>query len=209
MFEPYKNKSTNLIYNLLFCDDLELYRQNHQGATTGYWEALFSAKPDESVLRAIAADEKAETRIRILAGNRLKALPDKTSQKQILGTIVEVAMPTGLDVIAAYQDSRARYINYSERLIIWEAPNSVMNERILKLLAASQLVVNKIGPWAKKRLAPPAVGYIRLTFLVNDGLYFGQAPSDVLVKDPMGGPVIKEAMELMIELIGMAKTSQH
>ena len=30
LIEPYKDKATNLIYNLLFCDNLDLYKSNSQ-----------------------------------------------------------------------------------------------------------------------------------------------------------------------------------
>jgi hypothetical protein len=208
MFEPYKDHATNVIYNLLFCDDLELYSSEFRGEPTGPWKELFSPTPDESSLAAIAANEQIESRIRLLAFNALRTHSKAAFQKQILGTVVEVGLPSGLETIAAYKDGRARYINYSGKLIIWEAPDSTMNDRIQRLLTASQNIVNKIGPWDKQRLAPPSEGFSRMTFLVTDGLYFGQGPSDVLENDAMGRPVITEATALIVDLINQVEAAQ-
>jgi len=36
-----------------------------------------------------------------------------------------------------------------------------------------------------------------MTFLVSDGLYLGEGPFDALQKDPMGGPVLAKAAQLI------------
>jgi hypothetical protein len=36
-----------------------------------------------------------------------------------------------------------------------------------------------------------------MTFLVSDGLYFGEGPFNALQKDPMGGPVLAKATQLV------------
>jgi hypothetical protein len=208
MFEPYNDHTTNVIYNLLFCDDLQLYSSEFRGEPTGPWKELFSQTPDVSSLAAIAANEEIESRIRLLAFNALRTHSKASSQKQILGTVVEVGLPSGLETIAAYKDGKARYINYSGKLIIWEAPNSSMNDRIQRLLNASQKIVDKIGPWDKQRLAPPSTGFSRMTFLVTDGLYFGQGPSQVLESDTMGGLVMTEATALIVDLINQVEAAQ-
>ncbi|CAK6701227.1 hypothetical protein BBFGKLBO_03051 [Synechococcus sp. CBW1107] len=56
------------------------------------------------------------------------------------------------------------------------------------LFAVSQPVVNAIGPWEEARRAPPDRDTIRLTFLVSDGLYFGEAPMTVMQREPMAPP---------------------
>jgi hypothetical protein len=75
-----------------------------------------------------------------------------------------------------------------------------VDSKIRQLFRASQVAVDKLGPWDKPRLAPPPSGAMRLTFLVSDGLYFGQGPMADLQNDPMGGPVVTAATELMVAL---------
>jgi len=36
-----------------------------------------------------------------------------------------------------------------------------------------------------------------MTFLVSDGLYFGEGPFNALQKDPLGGPVLAKAAQLL------------
>ena len=75
-------------------------------------------------------------------------------------------------------------------------------------MAASQNVVDRIGPWDQDRLAPPGENQVRMTFLVSDGLYFGQGPFDVLENDTIGGPVIAKATSLLEALIKIDHDSE-
>jgi hypothetical protein len=118
-------------------------------------------------------------------------------QKELLGIIIEVALQDGLDVLAVFADGSARYINYSEKLTVWETPTETSNALIRQLFAEGIQVVSKIGPWDEPRLSPPPGGEVRLSFLVTDGLYFGQGPIDVLFDDPMGRPVLEAATKVM------------
>lgn len=125
--------------------------------------------------------------------------------KQILGVVVEVAMPEGLDLLAAYPDHSARYYNYSGAGVVWEHPDTSLDSQIDQLLAAARQVVSKIGPWGQARPAPPPRGQIRMSFLTPSGLHFGQGPMDTLSRDPLGGRVVQLATVLMRGLI--AKTN--
>ena len=113
---------------------------------------------------------------------------------------MEVALPEGLDVLAAFADGSARYINHAEKLLIWENRTVESNQLIGQLFNESITVVNKIGPWEDARRPFPVDEMVRLSFLVADKLYFGEGPFDVLTNDPMGGPVIDAATKLMAYL---------
>jgi len=125
--------------------------------------------------------------------------------KEILGVVVEVAMPKGLDLLAAYPDHSARYYNYSGAGVVWEHPDNSMDSAIDDLLEAARLVVVQIGPWDQDRPAPPPKDHVRMSFLTPSGLHFGQGPMSALLKDPLGGGVLQSATALMMALI--AKTS--
>jgi hypothetical protein len=130
--------------------------------------------------------------------------PPPAMAKQVLGVVVEVAMPEGLDLLAAYPDHSARYYNYSGAGVVWEHPDTSLDSAIDQLLATSQQVVAQIGPWEEARPAPPPRGAARLSFLTPSGLHFGQGPMAALSRDPLGGRVLHLASELMRALI--AKT---
>lgn len=127
--------------------------------------------------------------------------PSPDVAKQVLGVVVEVAMPQGLDLLAAYPDHSARYYNYSGAGVVLEHPDASLDAQIDQLLAAAKLVVAKIGPWEQARPAPPPRGHVRMSFLTPSGLHFGQGPMDALSSDPLGGRVIQSATVLMKSLI--------
>lgn len=168
---PYKDDGLNNIYELLFCDRPELYKEGI---------------------------DPLSTRAKILAGKQ----PD--SKKEVLAVIIEVGLKDGLDVLAAYQDGSARYINHAEKLLVWDAETPESKQLISELLAAGEQAVAQIGPWDKQRRMYPAKGMVRLTFLVSDGFYFGEAPFHIFEKDPIGGPVIAAGAGLLLFL-----TQQH
>jgi hypothetical protein len=131
--------------------------------------------------------------------------PSPDVAKQVLGVVVEVAMPEGLDLLAAYLDHSARYYNYSGAGVVWEHPDTSLDAQIDQLLAAASQVVAQIGPWEQSRPEPPPRGHVRMSFLTPSGLHFGQGPMDALSRDPLGGRVIQLATVLMQGLI--AKTN--
>ncbi|HEV2653155.1 MAG TPA: hypothetical protein VGU69_17970 [Rhizomicrobium sp.] len=196
MIAPYSLDAANHIYNLLFCDDLSLWN----GGTdpqTDLWRVL-ALDADAATLRVISEKESAESRLRVLAFNRLRAMGEKVTPGILLGTIVEVPLDGGLDTLAVFTDQRIRYINQTGKMAVFEAPLPLMKDAIAALMAASKTVVSRIGPWDKPRLPPPPKGSVRLSFLVSDGLYFGQGPFEQFSRDAMAGPVIQHAGELLV-----------
>lgn len=121
--------------------------------------------------------------------------------KEVLGVVIEVAMPQGLDLLAAYPDHSARYYNFSGTGVVWEHPDDSLNGEIDQLLEVAREVVARIGPWDGARPAAPEGDVVRLGFLTPSGLHFGQGPMGVLGRDPMGGKVIHFATVLMQALI--------
>ena len=194
----YSDPAIDQIYELLFCDDLERYR----GDTSTYpWSVLFASPSNIPDLEKLVDDDEAETRTRILAANLLRTLGKPDDDKQLFGVIVEVGLDEGLDTLAAYEDGTARYINYTGKMIVWETRTVESDGLIVDLFAAARNVVSQIGPWDGARLNRPKTGNIRLTFLVSDGLYFGEGPFELLSQDPIGGPVISAATKLMTFLV--------
>ena len=198
---PYQDQSTNLIYQLLFCDRLDLFKENHSGSIEEPWLTLFSADPDPAALTKIAEDENSESRVRTLAFNALRTAGHSVPAKEYLGTIIEVSLPEGLDTMAVFADGGARYINQSGKIIVVEGGPNPFDDEINAVIEASKPIVEAIGPWDKERLPPPADGNIRLTFLVSDGLYFGEGPMDVMQQQPIAAPLISAATQLLVKLV--------
>src|SRR5215217_87210 len=120
MFKPYRNEALNLIYNLLFCDDIRLFQNNSEvGESETYpWYVLFDDDATAENLELIVNERSHESRVRLLAAYRLRAMKMKPALKELLGVVIEVGLEDGLDVLAAFNDESARYINFSEKIVI-------------------------------------------------------------------------------------------
>lgn len=205
-FHPYKNVSFNTVYNLLFCDDPELFRPKEEPKEYP-WNILFSLPVEKEKLISIAKDVSLESRLRLLAFLILKKSGNPSPDKVLLGVIIEIGLDQGLDTLAAFNDGTARYINQAEKLIVWDTNTTESTSIISELFTVSQHVVNKIGPWDDDRRPAPAKGICRMTFLVSGEIYFGEGPFEILEQDPLGGAVIQAATKLLLFLTN--KSSQH
>jgi hypothetical protein len=199
MFSPYKNQGINLIYNLLFCDDISLFQRHSENRNSeGYpWYVLFDPKASAADLEIIVNERSHESRVRLLAAYRMIEMGLKPASKVLLGIVIEVGLDEGLDVLAAFNDETARYINFSEKMVIWETIDDTASTMIANLLDGGSKVIPQMGPWDKKRLPFPEKGITRITFLVTDGIYFVQAPTNILFKDPVVAPVLDAGVQLM------------
>ena len=195
-YSPYKSDAANTIYNLLFCDDPTGFVAKSTGKLTAWQLALASNPVDVLALEALANDAKQEGRVRYLAFQRLRTSGREVPQKLVLGVIVEVPLSGGLDALAAYSEGGVRYVNQSGKLVVADDVPS-FQPLVAALFTAAQPVVAKIGAWSEPRRAPPALGNIRMTFLVSDGLYFGEGPMALMQQEPLAAPVIKRATELL------------
>jgi len=195
-YSPYASDAANAIYNLLFCDNPVAFAAK-PGESPTHWQAvLFSASADVEALRALASDATQEGRIRFLAFSRLRELGKAVQPKILLGVIVEVPLAGGLDALAAFSEGGIRYVNQSGKLVVIEGIASFL-PMVKRLFAVAEPAVTHIGPWDKPRRAPPKQGNVRLTFLVSDGLYFGEGPMPAMQRDAMAGPIIQQATELL------------
>ncbi|RZJ99251.1 MAG: hypothetical protein EOO46_22700 [Flavobacterium sp.] len=195
--DPYKDSSTNIIYNLLFCDNIDLYKNNTKPPYTYPFDILFSETSTISDLQKITEDSSSDARLKVLSYNRQLVGGHKPIKKELLAVIVEVGLDNGLDALASFNDGTARYINQTGKILVWETSDEKSNELTKDLFLKSQNIVNQIGAWDKPRRPAPTKGNVRITFLVSDGLYFGEGPIDVLFNDPMASPALTSATYLM------------
>jgi hypothetical protein len=195
--EPYQDQAINRVYELLFCDSIPLYKNNHRGTVIYPWDILFAELINKKYLEQLLTARDVESRIQLLACHQLMHSGNKPDQQELLGVIVEVALDEGLDVLAAYLDGTARYINHTGRLLIWEAHNEQSMELTEQLFRESRKVIAQIGPWDQPRKPPPITGNVRLSFLVTDGLYFGEGPINVLFTDARAADTLAAATEFM------------
>jgi hypothetical protein len=199
---PYKNEGLNRTYDLLFCDDIGLYKNETKG--TGYpWDILLAENPDLTKLKKVTADKNLESRQRLLA-YRLVSAQEAVTEKELLGVVVEIGLRKGLDVLAAFSDGSARYFNHAEKLLVWENRTAESDALVARLFNEGVVLAKRLGSGSHPRRPPPGRNMARLSLLVSDGLCFGEGPFDDLQNDPNSAPVINATTQLLAFLIKQA-----
>ena len=196
---PYGRADADFMYNLIFCDDPQLFVGKDK--PTGAVATVLSPAASVTELRRIADDERVESRVRVLAFNRLRAAKGPVPKGTLLGVIIEMPLEKGLDVLAAFTDGMMRYINQTGKMVIIESPTPAMAAKREPLLKAARVAIGRIGPSNKARLPPPRQGNVRLTFLVSDGLYFGEGPVSAIARDDIGGPILAAGGDLLAVVV--------
>ncbi|WP_157488096.1 hypothetical protein [Dyadobacter crusticola] len=187
----------NFLYEMLFCDELSLFEEVLEDTKVYPWQVLFDPAATPAELYELIDLASNETRIKLLAYQRLQQANQPILKQELLGVIIEVGLQDGLDVLAAYQDGTARYLHHSGKVIMWESANEQSQVLIDTLFEESEKVVRQIGVWPRGRLNPPKKGNARISFLVSNGLYFGEADCDVLFSDELAGPALLAATALL------------
>jgi hypothetical protein len=203
---PYRDAAADAIYHLLFADDPAAFAPT-PGAAPAPWQSMLFATPaDVAGVRALAGDPTQESRVRALACLWLRSHGEAVPPKVLFGVIVEVPQDGGLDTLAAYGDGGVRFLHHTGRMTIVEGPLAALEPHVRRILAAAAPIVARIGPWDQPRLPPPGAGRIRLSFLVSDGLYFGEGPMPALAADPLAGPLITHATALLQAVVALRAT---
>jgi hypothetical protein len=163
------------------------------------------------MLQALLGRVGLESRHYLQAWNALRQAglsPPPDESKHVYGVVVDIPMKAGFDTLAAYEDRSVRYLNFSGSAIVWDAPDSRLDDHVRKLMIAGQALARMIGPWDGKR-PPLTPGQARISLLTPSGLHFGQAPFEALAQDAMAAPIIAAATGLMQALIQVAERSNR
>ena len=138
-----------------------------------------NAKQDaQDLLLKIAADAQREPRVRLWAFTALRKGgydPSPADLSGPLGVVVEVPMPFGLDVLAAYADGSARFLGAAGQLVVVEG-NGTPSPNVRDVIAAGDVLLS-IAPSPRARPAkPPAKDHLRLSALTAKGVHSVEVP---------------------------------
>lgn len=157
------------------------------------------------LLFELIARPNIETRILLWAWTALRNLgvrPKPDEADEIRGIVIEVSMESGVDVLAAYADGAARYVNHSGKVIVWDIPDVTITSLISKLLECSKRFRNV----AATTLISHSVGdLIRVTLLTFTGNRFAEASMQSIASSPIS-QVLAIGAELMANLIKRAES---
>jgi hypothetical protein len=111
-------------------------------------------------------------------------LPPPEVAKQALGVVAEVPVTGGHDLLAAYRDGSARYLNHAGGASIVEEGSLPGSEDAIKAwLAVGQALAASTGPWDQPDFPPLPPGQLRVMVLTPSGPHFGQGPYEALAAD--------------------------
>jgi hypothetical protein len=110
--------------------------------------------------------------------------PPDDQAKRVLGVVMEMPVGGAHDLLAAYEDGSARYLDYSGKVVILEDRTlHQVQEAIKNWLSLGQVIVQAIGPWTQPALPALPANHLRVMMLTPSGPHFGQGPSEELLKD--------------------------
>src|SRR5207247_7904449 len=96
--------------------------------------------------------------------------PPADRARLVLGAAIEMPVPAGRDLLVAYRDGSARYLNYSGKVLLWEARSDAEIEAaITGWLAVGQVIADATGVWDQPSLPPVPPGQARLLMLTPGG----------------------------------------
>jgi hypothetical protein len=194
------NPEYNALYDLLFCDHIDLNRPDVATTVLPEWLLNFPSLSESEQL-LLAKNTDLPSRWRILAHRHLQGHAH-ASDSPLLGIILELHHEDGLDILAVYEDLSARLLHHSGKILIVEsAPLATWKNSVEQLFSAGESVLPYIGPWEDARKPPPGKGMGRISFLKGHQLYFGEGPIAALYNDAMAGPVLQSGEFILASII--------
>ncbi|MEM7396190.1 MAG: hypothetical protein AAF492_27970, partial [Verrucomicrobiota bacterium] len=160
--------------------------------------------PDYKALDKIANDKSNESRIRLMAFQRLREAEREVPAGQLLGTVVEVRWEEGLDTVAVFTDGRVRYIHHTGSGLEIEGADNPFKRESSEVIAASRPIYESLEISSDKRPLPPRTEHARLTFLASDGVRLQEGRLDELKKDAAAKTLIESALDLVEKQVGHA-----
>jgi hypothetical protein len=151
------------------------------------------------LLRAVTLISS-EARLRLWAWHNLRELgkyPAPDLARQVLGVVIEVPFDEDrADVLAAYADGSARYINHQGGMIVWDRLDEVVTPLVMNVIRAS---ATPVGVETEERSDDPLLpDQVRLSMLTPGGMYVWEGvPGD----NPELGQVFVSMAELLRALV--------
>jgi hypothetical protein len=196
---PYQDELADRLYNLLFCDDLELARRE-PGPLSGPWRLLMGPPPRSSALQTIAAANNADSRARALAASLLRARGASIVRPCTLGVVVEVALQQGLESLAAYADGAVRYIDATGDAAVFDNGPDEARKLAREMVTYGDAFAQRRDAWLQPRLPPPRSGELRVSVLVTDGTRFVDGSFASLQADADVAAIVGRATRLLRRL---------
>jgi hypothetical protein len=152
------------------------------------------------LLLEITANPNTETRVLLWSWTTLRELgvhPQLDAAAQIKGVVIQVPMGNGIDVLAAYADGTARYVNHSGKVVVWDLPDAHIGNIIRTVIERAKDLATGVQTAAA---AQPAEDVVRVTVLTPNGNRSLGVPMRALGAGPIN-QLLAVGAELMGNLI--------
>jgi hypothetical protein len=160
------------------------------------------------VWRQIADADGLESRHTLQAWHFLRQAghqPPADQAARILGVVAVMPVNNAHDILAAYSDGTARYLNYSGKALVWDVQSDVrILGGIMDWLASAQVIARSVGAWEQPSLPPVPGGHIRVAVLTPGGVRFGQGPVKDMSEEPAASAFIDGATGFLRLLLAVA-----
>jgi hypothetical protein len=162
-----------------------------------------AGQPGEAVAiwRQIALTDGLESRVALQAWHFVRQAgqhPPEDLASLVLGAVAEVPVKRSHDVLAAYRDGTARYLNYAGEAVIWEDREELaIQAAIGDWLDTAQGLARVIGTWDQPALPPLPAGHLRVLMLTPSGPRFGQGPEADVRNESAANLFLSPATTLM------------
>ncbi len=145
------------------------------------------------LLRAVTLISS-EARMRLWAWHNLRMLgkyPSPDLSRQVLGVIIEVPFEERMDVLAAYADGTARYLNHQGGTIIWDRLDELITPLVMTVIREAM----PIGAPQEDRMEDPVPpNQVRLSVLTPGGIHVWQG-------EPGDNPTLAKVFASMADLL--------
>lgn len=149
------------------------------------------------LLRAVTLISN-EARLRLWAWHNLRQLgkyPSTDLARQVLGVVIEVPIEDRLDVLAAYADGTARYINHQGGMIVWDREDETITPLVLSVIREAQPIG---APQEERTDETVPTDQVRLSVLTPGGIHMWQG---VAAENPALTKVFAHMADLLRALV--------
>jgi hypothetical protein len=138
----------------------------------------------------------------------LGEVPAGPDAAAVRGVVVEIGTEAGLETVAAYEDRTAVFLARNGAVLTVEHPECGLDDRIEALLARARGIAARTAPSGGRDPAP-AAGHAAIHVLTYAGPCSSLGPAAALEQDPLLGPVLRAANELMRDVYDQGSAVQN
>jgi hypothetical protein len=158
-------------------------------------------------LRRVASAQGLESRHYLWAWHFLRGMGEQPPAElagEVRGVVIEIGYESGLDVLAAYSDHRARYYNHGGKMLLWDvsASDHTIDQGIDALLAATGDIARSSKLIQELRPPAPATGMARVSVLTFGGIHCVQGTEDdIFSTNSLTAPAMLHGALLLRKLV--------